>query len=184
LPQEKEEQMNRKNSILLAFMTAFGLLALGWTQSGVKAAPARRTLKVKLNYTGAGQVDEKHKIYVLLFDANPFTAKSLIDMTSQSATTSNQTAPPAQAPEVCHILSRQGTTDKDKTLTFSDLHVSPVYAAAFYDKSGTYDGHSELVSGSPLGVYGKQPDKLEPIKLAAAKTVEVLLTFDDSTTTP
>jgi hypothetical protein len=143
----------------------------------VRAAAAHRTLKVKLNYTGAGVVDEKHKIYVLLFDANPYTASKLEDFSSAPT-------PPVPAAGVSHILRRQGASRKNETITFSDLSVSPVYAVAFFDKNGSYDSHSPLVPGAPMGVYGKAPDKAEPIRLGVGKTLEVVLAFDDSTKTP
>ena len=166
--------MNNENSVLLVLMT---LVVLALTDVSTKAANAHRTLKVKLNYSGAGIVDEKHKIYVLLFDANPYTAKRLVDSTSN-------TTPPAPATDVCHILRRQGSSGKNETLTFNDLGVSPVYAAAFLDEAGSYDGASDPASGSPMGSYGKAPDKVEPIKLEEGKAVEVVLGFDDSSRTP
>lgn len=169
--------MTKKSAIILAFLTTFGLLTLVWMQLSVHAAPASRILKVKLNYTGAGTVDEKHKIYVLLCDSNPFTASTLIDATSQPT-------PPAPAPGVSHILVRESAAGKDSTVTFRELTVSPVYAMAFFDKNGTYNGHLDSVSGAPMGVYGKLPDKLEPIKIDEGKTVQLTLAFDDSATTP
>src|ERR1017187_8142118 len=39
-------------------------------------APAGRTLKVKLKYTGPGTVDEKHKIFVFVFDTPDFVHRS------------------------------------------------------------------------------------------------------------
>ena len=53
-------------------------------------------------------------------------------------------------------------------------------AKAFYDKHGS----NEPDSGSPAGVYGEEPSKLEPIKLEEGKTVEIVLAFDDSFTIP
>ena len=175
--------MNRKNAILLALIALFALLALGWTQVDAKAAPAGKTLKVKLNYAGAGIVDEQHKIYVLVLDSNPYMAKTLVDMTSQTAPAKNEAAASGPSPEVCHILRREPATAKDQTLTVSDLSASPVYVMAFFDKTGTYVA-PDPPSGSPLGLYGKEPGKPEPIKLEEGKTVEVVLAFDDSTKTP
>jgi len=169
--------VRKKNALLLAFVMAFGTPAPLRTHFRAQASPAPRTLKVKLNYTGAGIVDEKHKIYVLLFDANPFTASTLVDATSQ-------VPPPAPVPGVSHILARQGAAGKDKTLTFSGLSISPVYAAVFLDKSGTYNGQPDSSSGGPMGVYGKLPDKLEPINLEEGKSAQVILTFDDSAKMP
>jgi len=169
--------VKRNGAILLLLMAVLAPIALGGAQVNAKAAGARRTLKVKLNYTGAGVVDEKHQIYVLLFDANPYTALSLIDATSQPT-------PPTPAPGVAHILTRQGTAAKDGIVSFRELRVSPVFAAAFFDKDGTSNGQLEGASKVPMGVYGKLPDKLEPIKVEPGKTTQVALTFDDSTTTP
>ena len=101
--------MNRKISGSLAFLPLFAILTLCWTQISLRAADSR-TLKVKLNYTGAGTMDEKHKIHVLLFDSDPYTSETFKPMVSKTAPT------------------------KDETVTFADLNVSPVYALAFYDK--------------------------------------------------
>jgi hypothetical protein len=155
---------------MMGFISALTLVSL-W------AAPAHKTLKVKLNYTGAGIVDEKHKIYVLLFDANPYTASTLAETTSDPT-------PPVPAAGVSHILRRQSASGRNEAITFSDLGVSPVYAVAFFDKNESYTPHSPLVSGAPMGVYGKAPDKAEPIKLGVRKTAELVLALDDSTKSP
>ena len=59
--------MNRKSSILLASTTIF-VLAL--THVNAKAASAHRTLRVKLNYSGVGIVDDKHKMKIESFKAD------------------------------------------------------------------------------------------------------------------
>ena len=166
--------MTRKHAVL-SVLTIFFLL--GSLDANAKDEAGHRTLKVKLSYAGAGVVDQKHKIFVLLFDSNPFAASTLIDSTS--ATTA-----PAPAANVSHILRRLSATAKDETLTFTDLGTSPVYAAAFLDRNGSYDGHSDPVSGAPMGVYTKAPDKFEPIVLEDGKSVEIVLKFDDSSKTP
>ena len=166
--------MKRKHAVLLA-STLFCLLAV--TQSGVCAATTHSTLKVKLNYTGAGIVDENHKIYVLLFDTNPIAASSLVDSTSE-------TPPPATTAGVSHILRRFSASRKDGTITFDFLRSSAVYAAAFIDRNGSYDGHSEPVSGAPMGMFRKAPDKIQPIRLKSGKSVKIILAFDDSTKIP
>ena len=141
------------------------------------AGSDHKTLQVKLNYSGAGIVDEKHKMYVLLFDANPFTATSLINSSSDPAT-------PAVAAGVSHILRRLSASEKNATVTFTNLGSPTVYAAAFADQSGAYDGHSDPAGGTPMGIYRKAPDKIEPIKLEDSKNVEIVLAFDDSLKTP
>ena len=116
---------------LLTFLMSFALPTLGWTQASVPAAPVGKTLKVKLNYTGAGLVDEKHKVYVLITDSDPFTATTLMEAGSPAATPAGETPTPVQAPKVCYVLARQGAARKDQTLTFSGFRVSQVYASAF-----------------------------------------------------
>lgn len=122
-----------------------------------KKAPAPRTLKVKLNYTGAGTVDNKHQIIVFLFDTPDFMGGGVMPIGTQAATA------------------------KDGVVTFTDLTVSPVYTAACFDPTGGYDGVSgPPPSGSSIGVYSKEPGVPGPIALEDGKTAEATLTFDDS----
>lgn len=171
--------MIRRNAVLLAFVVAFGALTVLWKQESVQAAGGHRTLKVKLNYTGAGVVDEKHKIYVMVSDTNPFLASTLIDSIGAPK-------PPVVEAGVVHILARQGGTAKDSAVTFEDVRVSPVYVAGFFDKAGSFtgQGNPDPAPGSPMGAYGKMPDKLEPITIEEGKTAEIVLTIDDASKTP
>jgi hypothetical protein len=146
----------------MSYYLAAGLLVLAGFQSGKaqdKAAP--RTLKVKVHYTGAGTVDDKHKIQVFVFDSPDFAQGN---------------AMPA---------GMQMTATKDGAVTFSDIAGSPVYAAAIYDPTGGYDGASgPPPSGSSAGVYTKEPPKPGPINIDAGKTVEIDLPFDDTIKMP
>ena len=103
--------MYRKIALAWAFVVVCVFVL---TASNSKAASAQRTLKVKVNYTGTEKVDQQHKIYVLVFDANPFTSKSLIDVTGIAAR-------PAPEKGVCHILRRETASGKKQTLTFNGL---------------------------------------------------------------
>jgi hypothetical protein len=51
-------------------------------------------------------------------------------------------------------------------------------------KNGPYYSQPDIMSGSPMGVYGKLPDKLDPIKIEHGKAAQLILTFDDSTKAP
>ena len=66
---------------------------------------ASRTLKAKMNYTGAGTVDEKHKIFLFVFDSPDFMQGGSMPVGFGSASA------------------------KDGTITVADLSVSPVYVA-------------------------------------------------------
>ena len=147
----------------------FGLMVLGFGLQSAnaqdkpadKAAPAPRTLKVKLNYTGAGTVDEKHKIQVFMFDTPDFTQGNAMP------------------------TGMQMTAAKDGSVTFGDIASTPVYVVAVYDPSGGYDGQSgPPPTGSSLGMYTKEPPKPEPINIDAGKTAEVDLVFDDTAKMP
>ncbi len=120
-----------------------------------------RTLNVKLDYKGAGTVDDKHKIFVFVFDSPDFAQGGAFPIASESATT------------------------KDGTVSFPDLSTTPVYVASAYDPSGSYDGESgPPPSGTSMGVYIKTPGKPEPVEIEAGKTVTIGLSFDDSTKMP
>src|ERR1035437_2151302 len=97
-------------------------------------AAASRTLKVKLNYSGPGTVDEKHRIFLFIFDTPDFI----------------------RVENVMPIAFGSGTA-KDATVTVSDLSTSPVYLIAIYDPTGGYEGMSKPPAGCSLGIYGTTP---------------------------
>jgi hypothetical protein len=118
-------------------------------------------LQVKLNYTGAGKVDDAHKIFVFLFDSPDFMQGNVMPIASQAATA------------------------KDQTISFSDLSAATVYIVAAFDPKGEYDGMSgPPPSGSSLGLYCKEPGKPAPTALEAGKTARVDLPFDDTAKMP
>lgn len=119
-------------------------------------APATRTLKVKLNYTGSGTVDAKHPILVFVFDGPDFQDGEL---------------PP---------IGQDQASAKNATLTFQEITASPVYVAAVYDPSGNYEGDTLPPPDASVGLYATKPGVPAPIKIAPGKTVQVTLSFDDS----
>jgi hypothetical protein len=148
-----------KKSIYLA--AGLLVLASGFQFGSAQDKAATRTLKVKVNYTGSGTVDDKHKIQVFLFDSPDFVQGNAMP------------------------TGMQMTASKNGSVTFSDIAGSPVYAAGIYDPTGGYDGASgPPPSGSSAGLYTKEPPKPEPINIDAGKTVEIDLPFDDTTKMP
>jgi hypothetical protein len=146
---------------------ALGLTILGCAAAQDKApdkapekAPATRTLKVKLNYTGTATVDDKHKIFVFVFDSPDFVQGNVMPVGSQQA------------------------ASKDGAVTFADLATSPVYAIAVFDPTGQYEGMSAPPSGSSMGMYGKVPGTPDPIKIEPGETAEIELAFDDTAKMP
>ena len=124
-------------------------------------APAGRTLKVKLNYSGPGTVDEKHRIFVFVFDTPDFVRRE----------------------DAMPIAFDSGSA-KDATLTFSDVTTSPVYLIAIFDPTGGYEGMSKPPSGASLAIYGKTPGEPGPIVIEAGKTTQVDVAFDDTIKMP
>ncbi len=147
---------------LLAVLACAGL-ALGLFSQGAaqEKSAADRTLKVKLAYTGTGAVDEKHPIFVFVFDSPDFAQGNVVPIATKPA------------------------TSKGQTVTFSGVAVSPVYAAAIFDPTGQYDGVSgPPPSGSSMGMYSKNPPTPEPVKIEAGKTEQIELSFDDTAKMP
>ncbi len=115
------------------------------------------TLQVRVNYTGTGTVDEKHKIYVVLWDSMAFVDGEAMP------------------------VELEPSSSKNGTVTFSDVKKSPAYVSAAYDPNGQWDGKSgPPPDGSSLGLYSKTPGKPEPIDIAPGKTATIELSFDDS----
>ena len=148
-----------KNLVYLAIgVLAMSAVMPAWQQAEQKSTA--RTLKVKLNYTGTGTVDAKHKIIVFLFDTPDFAQGGVMPMGMEAGAA------------------------KDALVTFADTGKSPVYAVAVYDPAGGYEGMSEPPSGASLGMYFKEPGKPEPITIEPGKTVQIELKFDDTAKMP
>jgi hypothetical protein len=161
------------STVLIALFWAIGLF-------GQTTAPAseQSALKVNVNYSGKGAVDQRHKLYVLLADANPYTASALIDSSSDPK-------PPSPEAGVCHILASGSISDRHGVVTFRHVSIPTVYAVAFFDEFGTYNGQLDsLPPGTSMGAYGIAPDKLEAIKIEQGKTAEITLAFANSSKTP
>ncbi len=149
--------MKKCSYLAIALLT----LAFGFQSGKAQEKAASRTLKVKLHYTGAGTVDDKHKIFVFLFDSPDFVQGNVMPVGAQNAAA------------------------KDETVTFSGIEKSPVYVVAAYDPTGGYDGQSgPPPSGSSLGLYTKEPPAPGPIAIDEGKTVQVDLPFDDTAKMP
>jgi hypothetical protein len=133
---------------------AVGLVAMALL-ANAQTKPDRK-LEVKLNYTGAGKVDQNHKIFLFLFDSPDFMQGNAMPIGSQTATA------------------------KDQTVTFSDLSAATVYVAVAFDPKGEYDGMSAPPPGASMGLYFKEPGTPAPITLEAGKTAHIDLPFDDT----
>jgi hypothetical protein len=113
-------------------------------------------LEVRVNYSGTGTVDDKHKIYVVLWDSPDFVKSETMPFLIQS------------------------TSSKNGAVTFGDVKKTPVYVSAAYDPSGQWDAQSPPPDGSSLGLYSKTPGEPAPIDLKAGGKTTIDLAFDDS----
>ncbi len=86
-------------------------------------------LQVRVNYSGTGTVDDKHKIYVALWDSPDFVK--------------SDTAPP---------FATQAASSKNGMVTFDDVKKTPVYVSTAYDPTGQWDAQSPPPDGSSLGL--------------------------------
>jgi hypothetical protein len=137
------------------------MMAAAQTPKPEEKPVATRTLKAKLNYTGTGTVDEKHRIFLFVFDGPDFLQGGAMP------------------------IGGGATAAKGGTITVPDLTASPVYIAVCYDPAGTYDGQSgPPPSGASMGLYSKTPGTPEPVKIDPGKTAEVTVAFDDSRKMP
>ena len=53
--------------------TTVGLFLLITSGAGAQTSAERRAIQVEINYTGAGTVDARHKIYVALWESSDST---------------------------------------------------------------------------------------------------------------
>lgn len=119
------------------------------------------TLQVRPKYSGTGTVDDKHKIYIVLWDSPDFVK-------DHPAGTGS---PP---------LAIQSTSSRDGLVTFNDVKKTPVYVSAAYDPTGQWDVQSPPPEGSSLGLYSKAPGQPQAVDLKPGKTAKAELPFDDS----
>jgi hypothetical protein len=153
--------MKKTFGVLLS--VAFLLFSINAMQLGraQEKPSAGGSVQVKLNYAGSGRVDEKHKIWVFLFDSPDFVRGGAAPFASKV------------------------TASKDGTVTFTDVAKSTVYVSSVYDPSGQYDGQSgPPPSGSSLGLYSKTPGQPAPATIEGGKTVSVDVAFDDTVKMP
>ena len=143
-----------KNAIALG-----GVLLLSLGALPQQAQEKGGTIRVQINYTGTGTVDQTHKIFVALWDSPDFAQP-------------NANVMPVA---VKYVASKNGI------VSFLDVQKTPAYVSTAYDPTGNWDGQSgPPPKGSSLGMYSKAPPKPEAIDIASGKSTKVTITLDDS----
>jgi len=115
------------------------------------------TLDVYVAYTGAGTVDDKHKIYVVLWDPADFVKGLTITPLAIKSTSSNA-----------------------RTVRFDHLNKTPICISAVYDSSGSWDTRSDPPGGSSMGLYSKVPGRPALVQLDSDTAARIDLSFGDS----
>ncbi len=139
-------------------LLVLGLLAVAWPRAQSQESKTGRTLEVRVNYSGSGTVDEKHKIYVAVWDSPAFV----------------------EASSPVTPLEARPVSSKDGTVVFTGISKSPVYVSAAYDPSGQWEAQSTPPAGSSLGLYHNSEGKPEPVPIEPGKKASIELSFDDS----
>lgn len=153
-PQEEDESATLA---LYGVAALLSILAVPRTATS-QDSNASAKLQVNTSYTGAGKVDEKHKVYVVLWDTADFVKGES-----------------SAVPVVIESMA-----SKSGTVTFDGVKKTPAYVSAVYDAGGTWDAQSAPPDGSSLGLYSKSPGGPEPVNLQSGKTTKIDLVFDDT----
>jgi len=144
---------NRRSFIASGFLVSF-------LSAATKASAGKgSTLQVHVAYTGAGTVDDAHKLYVSLWDTPDFAKEG------SSATTP---------------IALKFVAAKSAVAEFTDLDKNPVYVGMVFDPTGKWDAQSDPPSGTSLGLYSTEPGVPAPVQLDPAKTTKISATLDDS----
>lgn len=119
-------------------------------------AATEGTVKVTAKYTGKGEVDASHRLWIWLFDS-PNIGPGAMPIAELSLDTNGGTA------------------------TFADLAASTVWIAVAYDEKGGFAGMAPPPSGSPVALY---IDSSGPAAVTPGAKTEVTVAFDDSQRMP
>jgi hypothetical protein len=146
----------RASRLFLAWfvvMMSIGVAAQQPATAPVATAPGPDEVAISFEYTGPGQVSEKNRIWVWLFDTPEISARSNpIDSGS---------------------ISKNGDTVKFKVAS----SLTEVYVAAAYDNVGGFMGDQAPPPGTPIVIYGRD-DKAPAAPIEKGASVKVK--FDDT----
>lgn len=137
----------------IAAMAVLATLAMSPLFPGATADVALTTVNVTVQYTGQGEVDATHRIWIWLFDSPDF---------------STGTAMP---------LAEQSLTANDTTASFAGLTADQVWVAVAYDAAGGFAGNAPPPSGAPVSTYLEDG---VPASVALGERADVRIVFDDS----
>jgi hypothetical protein len=141
-----------RGGVALAALVA---ISFAWSSSPAAraASDADGAVKVTVKYTGKGEVDDSHRLWVWLFDS------------------------PNIGPGAMPIA--ETSIDKNGGVAAFDVVNAPqVWIAAAYDARGGFMGMAPPPSGSPASAYGMASGAPEAV--TPGDKSEVTFTFDDT----
>lgn len=113
------------------------------------------TVKVTVKYNGKGPVNEKHRLWVWLFD--------------------NPQIGPGSIPIAEMALDKNGAT-----ATFPRVAATQVWIAVAYDEGGGFTGQAPPPPGSPIAMYGMKGPDSAPQPVTPGGKGAVSISFDDT----
>jgi hypothetical protein len=137
-------------------MAVAALLAIGFTSSSLDARAVSGeagAVKVTVKYTGKGDVDDSHRLWVWLFDS-PNVGPSSMPIAEMSIDTNGGTA------------------------SFDGVGAPEVWIAVAYDVQGHFAGMAPPPSGSPVSIYGAATGAPAPV--TPGEKGEVTFEFNDA----
>ena len=147
----------KNRSVLRRGLMVAVMLAIGaGLSSGLDARAASAeagSVKVTIKYTGKGDVDANHRVWVWLFDT-PNIGPGAMPISETSVDTNGGTA------------------------TFDAVGAPEVWIAVAYDLNGHFAGMAPPPSGSPASVYGMAAGAPTPV--TPGEKGAVTLAFDDT----
>jgi hypothetical protein len=132
---------------VVASLLSAGVVARGRVAGGV-------TISVK--YTGMGDVDRNHKIWVWLFNT------------------------PSIGPEAMPIAEMSTETNGGEVTT--DVGDATVWIAVAYDEAGGFGGMAPPPTGSPVAIYSAPTGA--PLAVKVGEAEKVTITFSDKVRMP
>jgi hypothetical protein len=141
-----------RRGVALAALLAVGVVGSS-SVSARAASGAAGEVKVTVKYTGKGDVDDRHRLWVWIFDSPNIGASSM-------------------------PIGETSVDTNGGVAVFDGISASQVWIAAAYDVHGGFAGMAPPPSGSPASTYGMASGAPAPV--TPGENGAVTLAFDDT----
>jgi hypothetical protein len=141
----------RLGAILL---TVAALASAPVTASSLDETLVAGDVKVTVKYTGKGEVDDTHRLWVWLFDS-PNIGPGAVPISENSLTKNGDIA------------------------TFKAVSAAQVWIAVAYDEKGGFAGSAPPPMGSPVTIYGAETGAFTAV--VPGDDASIMVTFNDTT---